>query len=188
MYMARLRLGGTTTVVDRESRVNELISMLGLEKCRDVRLGSQTVRGISGGEKKRVGIGLGLVSSPSIVILDEPTTGLDSAISFDVMGHVKESACVKLQRTVVVAIHMPSKEIFNLFDKLVLVSDGRMVYSGPAADAVSYFPLLHTTPLSRQKRIPLIFLSQCAREADRKQGLPVMTSRLHSCLLTYTRI
>lgn len=158
MYMARLRLGGTTTVADRESRVDELISMLGLDKCRDVRLGSETVRGISGGEKKRVGLGLGLVSSPSIVILDEPTTGLDSAISFDVMGHVKESACVKLQRTVVVAIHMPSEEIFNLFDKLVLVSDGRMVYSGPAADAASYFSASPHNAVVEAKENPADFL------------------------------
>lgn len=169
MFMARLRLGGLS-MSDREVRVNELISMLGLEKCRDVRIGSATVRGISGGEKKRVGLGLGLVSSPRIVLLDEPTTGLDSAISFDVMHHVKESACLKLQRTVVVAIHMPSQEIYNLFDNLVLVSEGRMVYSGPAANAVSHFTSSPHDAVVNAKENPADFLISICSGGRSKAG------------------
>ena len=113
--------------------------MLGLTKCRDVRLGSETVRGISGGEKKRVGIGLGLIASPKIVLLDEPTTGLDSAIAMDVLSHVEKSVTSRMRRTVVVALHMPSAEVFALFSKLIMIADGRLVYAGPADKAVEHF-------------------------------------------------
>ena len=66
LYMAKLRLGGSCTNEERAQRVDELVLMLGLTKCKDVRLGSEAVRGISGGEKKRVGIGLGLIASPKV--------------------------------------------------------------------------------------------------------------------------
>jgi ABC-type multidrug transport system ATPase subunit len=72
MCMARLRLGHLDSA-GQGARVDEVIAMLGLQKCAHVKLGSSMVRGVSGGEKKRVGIGLGLVASPRVIILDEVT-------------------------------------------------------------------------------------------------------------------
>ena len=139
MCMARLRLGGDAGPAEHAARVDEVIAMLGLQKCAHVRLGSSTVRGVSGGEKKRVGIGLGLVSSPAIVVLDEPTTGLDSTTALDVMTHVQGAIARDARRSVLVGIHMPSAEVFALADKLLLVADGRVVYYGAREGAPRFF-------------------------------------------------
>ncbi len=65
--------------------VDELISLLGLDKVRNTRIGDERIRGISGGEKKRVNIGIELIQNPNLLFLDEPTTGLDSSTALSVM-------------------------------------------------------------------------------------------------------
>ncbi|KAJ8608935.1 hypothetical protein CTAYLR_005316 [Chrysophaeum taylorii] len=122
-----------------EALVDETIDLLGLRKCAHVRIGSETIRGISGGEKKRLAIALGLVAQPRLVLLNEPTTGLDSTTALDVMRHVHDSVAHNQGRTVVATLHTPSADVFARCDKLLLVTTaGRVAWAGPAADVIAH--------------------------------------------------
>lgn len=88
---------------------------------------------MSGGERKRVSVACGLLSQPKVIFMDEPTSGLDAAIAAEVMGTVKQLQ-IKTGATVLVTIHQPAMRIFHLFDGLVVLSQGRLAYFGPAHD------------------------------------------------------
>ena len=109
-----------------------------LEKCMNTLVGGPTIKGISGGEKKRTSIAFELMSDPQVVVLDEPTSGLDSLTSFIIVDHLRRLAH-KRGRTVLMTIHQPNSDIFNQFDRLILMAEGRMVYQGPAAQVLDYF-------------------------------------------------
>ena len=103
------------------------------------------MRGLSGGERKRLAIGAELISAPSVMFLDEPTTGLDAFMSAQVVGALR--ALADCGHTVVVTIHQPRSSVFAAFDDLLLVSEGRVVYHGPAADVLAHFAALgHACP------------------------------------------
>eukprot|EP00871_Galdieria_phlegrea_P004491 jgi/Galph1/5042/GphlegSOOS_G56.1 len=97
-------------------------------------------RGISGGERKRVSIGIELVTDPSLLFLDEPTSGLDAFNAQNVVQTLIRLA--KNGRAVVMTVHQPRSDIFNLFDMLLLLSQGQVIYFGAAKDAISYFSRL----------------------------------------------
>ena len=121
----------------RHSRVMEMIEELGLEKTVNVRVGDDTHRGISGGEKKRLSIGCEMIADPSLLFLDEPTTGLDAYNSQQVIYTLKKLALAG--RTVICTLHQPRSSIFDMFDYLCCLSEGRVVYFGLAKDSVKYF-------------------------------------------------
>ena len=87
-------------------KVEELIRILGLAECADTYIGNTLIRGISGGEKRRTSIGVELLTNPSIIFLDEPTTGLDSTTALNLMMFLNE--VTKNGRTIVSTIHQPS--------------------------------------------------------------------------------
>ena len=123
---------------ERELVVEDVIQLLELDHVRDVIVGSVDKRGISGGQRKRVNIGLELVADPSILFLDEPTSGLDSTSAKIVMSALKDLA--NLGMTVIAVIHQPRYSIFALFDHLLLLGKGGMtVFSGPTLVAETYF-------------------------------------------------
>jgi len=93
--------------------------------------------GVSGGERKRCAIGMELVTNPSILFLDEPTTGLDTYTAFSVIDTLRQLAMTG--RTVVATIHQPSSDIFHLFDDLLVLAQGNIVYQGPCKESVAYF-------------------------------------------------
>jgi len=99
---------------ERESRTRELLKVLGIEKCSNTRVGNALIRGVSGGERKRTSIGVELITNPSLIYLDEPTTGLDSTTALRIVQLLASLA--KTGRTVVSTIHQPSSEIFSSFD------------------------------------------------------------------------
>jgi ABC-type multidrug transport system ATPase subunit len=107
-------------------KVETLISDLGLSQCANTIVGNALLRGISGGERKRTSIGVELLTNPSLIFMDEPTTGLDSATAFNVLEIMKSLA--KSGRTVISTIHQPSSEIFGMFDKLLLLVRGELIY------------------------------------------------------------
>jgi ABC-type multidrug transport system ATPase subunit len=109
-----------------------------LEKCLDVLVGGEQLKGISGGERKRTSIAFEMISDPAVLVLDEPTSGLDSLTSFIIVRHLKMVA-EKEGKTVFMTIHQPNSEIYNLFDNLILMVEGRFIYQGPAQDAPDYF-------------------------------------------------
>lgn len=125
-YSARLRLPVTMTDEQKIQRVDEVIVELGLEKCKDTPLGSAAdggggnvksaaSRGVSGGELKRVAIGVELITNPSLLFLDEPTSGLDSAAAYAIVMSLKRLA--QKNCTVVCTIHQPRSNIWHLFDR-----------------------------------------------------------------------
>lgn len=139
-YAALLRLPAEMPREKKLMRVQKVIQELSLTKIKDVQIGNAIVRGISGGERKRVNIGTELVTDPALLFLDEPTSGLDSFNSLNVMTSMRQLA--SNGRTVISTIHQPRSSIFALFDQLCLVSEGRVMYFGPARDAVPYFAAL----------------------------------------------
>ena len=137
---ALLRLPRDMNISIKEQRVYEVEKQLGILAIKDQLIGSEegSGRGISGGEKRRVGIACELVTSPSILFLDEPTSGLDAFNAFNVVECLVTLA-KNYNRTVVFTIHQPRSNIVALFDHLVLLAKGRAVYSGPYSSCQSYF-------------------------------------------------
>ncbi|KAL1803073.1 hypothetical protein DCAR_0934747 [Daucus carota subsp. sativus] len=136
-YSAHLRLPECLSKEEVNTIVEETITGMGLEDCKNGLIGNWHLRGISGGEKKRVSIALEILTSPSLLFLDEPTTGLDSASAFFVIQSLKNIASDG--RTVISSIHQPSSEVFALFDDLLLLSGGETVYFGEAKMALEFF-------------------------------------------------
>ncbi|OMJ25166.1 ATP-binding cassette sub-family G member 2 [Smittium culicis] len=119
------------------SRADEAISLLELERCQNTLIGDSISKGISGGERKRVSIAMELATNSSVLLLDEPTSGLDIYTSLLVTRLLKNIS--RQGQTVVSVIHQPSTDIFNMFDDVVLLSNGLIVYSGPVDSMVEYF-------------------------------------------------
>ncbi|KAM4603776.1 broad substrate specificity ATP-binding cassette transporter ABCG2-like [Polymixia lowei] len=136
-FSAALRLPSSVPQREKEARVNHLIKELGLTKVADSKVGTQMIRGISGGERKRTNIGMELIIDPSVLFLDEPTTGLDASTANSVLLLLKRMA--SHGRTIIMSIHQPRYSIYRLFDTLTLLVSGKMVYHGPAPNALDYF-------------------------------------------------
>eukprot|EP01103_Thecamoeba_quadrilineata_P004182 TRINITY_DN1390_c0_g1_i2.p1 TRINITY_DN1390_c0_g1~~TRINITY_DN1390_c0_g1_i2.p1 ORF type:complete len:500 (-),score=73.84 TRINITY_DN1390_c0_g1_i2:336-1835(-) len=140
-FVADLKLSSYHTPHQRSNRVSEVINDLGLDLVKNSRIGSQFDRGLSGGEKKRVSIGCELITNPGLLFLDEPTTGLDSFNAQSVMERLK--ILKGKDRTLVCTIHQPRTDIFLMFDLLMILSQGRVVYFGPAVAAITYLSALN---------------------------------------------
>lgn len=141
-YAASLRLPSSTKNQERRQLVEEIILELGLKECAETRVGDGgRQRGCSGGERRRVSIGVQMLGNPSILFLDEPTTGLDATSAFHLVKTLKHLATTG--RTVVATIHQPRSDIFFLFDRITLLSKGHPVYSGLTKDCLGWFEGLH---------------------------------------------
>ncbi|KAI1100904.1 P-loop containing nucleoside triphosphate hydrolase protein [Jackrogersella minutella] len=136
-YSANLRLPPPTTEEERMRIVEEVILELGLKDCANTRIGNSQHRGCSGGEKRRTSIGVQLLANPSILFLDEPTTGLDATSAYQLVRTLK--ALASKGRTVITTIHQPRSEIWDLFDNLVILSKGSPVYSGSMKECIPWF-------------------------------------------------
>nr|XP_042130495.1 broad substrate specificity ATP-binding cassette transporter ABCG2 [Peromyscus maniculatus bairdii] len=136
-FSAALRLPTTMKNHEKNERINMVIKELGLEKVADSKVGTQFTRGVSGGERKRTSIGMELITDPSILFLDEPTTGLDSSTANAVLLLLKRMS--KQGRTIIFSIHQPRYSIFKLFDSLTLLASGKLMFHGPAQEALEYF-------------------------------------------------
>jgi len=121
---------------ERKIIVTNLITQLGLTKVATTIVGNEKVRGLSGGEKKRVSIGVELVSEPDVLFLDEPTSGLDSFQAFATLETLHALALDG--KTIVTSLHQPRSSIMDLIDNLVLITEGQIVYCGPSNIALEY--------------------------------------------------
>jgi ABC-type Na+ transport system ATPase subunit NatA len=142
-YAAMLRLPRSMSTAQKKERVGEVIAALGLAKCRDTIIGGFFRRGISGGERKRVSVGHELLINPSVLLLDEPTSGLDSTTAMRLVTTLRSLAAGG--RAVATTIHQPSSRLFQLLDKLLLLSEGHAIYYGRAALATDWFHRLGFT-------------------------------------------
>jgi ATP-binding cassette subfamily G (WHITE) protein 2 len=138
MFSAQLRTQGSSD--EKRGRVQQMIGELKLENVQDSYVGGGRLRGISGGEKKRVCIGMELITNPSVLFLDEPTSGLDSYTAYAIMQLVKAQS--RLGRTVICSLHQPSSHIVNLIDQLVVMTRGQAVYSDSPSNVRPYFEAL----------------------------------------------
>ncbi|KAF2128401.1 ATP-binding cassette transporter-like protein [Dothidotthia symphoricarpi CBS 119687] len=137
-FAAQLALPSSINKTQRKTRIEGLLSAFGLQNQADTIIGTPIRKGVSGGQKRRVSVASQLITSPKIVFLDEPTSGLDSAASYEVMSFVRDVAR-KHKVLVIASIHQPSTTTFELFDKLMLLSRGKVAYNGPVKQVVDYF-------------------------------------------------
>ncbi|XP_075488420.1 LOW QUALITY PROTEIN: ABC transporter G family member 22-like [Primulina tabacum] len=144
-YAARLRLPRTLTKEEKDKRAMDVILELGLERCQDTIIGGSFVRGVSGGERKRVCIGNEIIINPSLLFLDEPTSGLDSTTASRIIETLNDIA--EAGKTVITTIHQPSSRLFLKFDKLILLGKGSLLYFGKASEAMTYFSTIGCSPL-----------------------------------------
>ncbi len=139
-YNAKLCFGNLS---DEEisKNCNELLASLGLSETRHLKVGSPLEKTISGGQRKRLNISLELIREPSVLFVDEPTSGLSSRDSENIMDLLKELALKG--KLIFVVIHQPSSDIYKMFDKLMILDvGGYPIYYGNPVDAVSYFKRL----------------------------------------------
>ena len=124
--------------VEIKEKVNALLVSLGLFEAKDLKVGNPIEKVISGGQRKRLNIALELIREPAVLFVDEPTSGLSSRDSENIMDLMKE--LTRKGKLIFVVIHQPSSYIFKLFDRLLLLdTGGYVVYYGEPVDSVSYF-------------------------------------------------
>eukprot|EP00750_Incisomonas_marina_P025692 INCI5628.2.p1 GENE.INCI5628.2~~INCI5628.2.p1 ORF type:complete len:1395 (-),score=220.73 INCI5628.2:24-3857(-) len=137
MIAAELKLPPGTPMARKNERVDNVIETLRLQKVAHSLIGGQGLRGVSGGERKRTAFATELITSPSILFLDEPTTGLDSNTALEVV-RILSDLCLS-RMSIICSIHQPRSSIFQTFDQLLLLSSGQTAYFGPVNDVVRYF-------------------------------------------------
>ena len=143
LHSARVRLPSSWRDSMIQDHVDSLIACLQLTHVQHSRVGDPRKPVISGGQRKRVNIGIELAAAPMAIFLDEPTSGLDSTSAASIMRLIR--AISRLGVTVIAIIHQPREQIFYGFDQLLLLSQGRSVYSGPTEDVQGYFENLAFT-------------------------------------------
>lgn len=137
-FSAKCRLSADMPKADKVLVVERVIESLGLQHVRDCLVGTVEKRGISGGQRKRVNVGLEMVMEPSLLILDEPTSGLDSASSQLLLRALRREAHEGVN--ICVVVHQPSYLLFKMFDDLVLLAKGGLVvYLGAVNKVEEYF-------------------------------------------------
>ncbi|XP_044756108.1 protein white-like [Coccinella septempunctata] len=141
LFQSLVRMDAEYTMEERKQRVEEVMIELALKKCENCQIGVPgIVKGISGGERKRLALAGEFLTNPSILFCDEPTTGLDSFMSLNVVQLLKDIS--RTGRTVISTIHQPSSELFLLFDKLCLMAQGRTAFLGTTTEAETFFTKL----------------------------------------------
>ncbi|KAF5732935.1 pleiotropic drug resistance protein 1-like [Tripterygium wilfordii] len=115
-----------------------ILKILGLDVCADTMVGDEMMRGISGGQRKRVTTGEMLVGPVNVLLMDEISTGLDSSTTFQIVNSLKQSAQI-LNATSIISLLQPAPETYDLFDDIILLSDGQIVYQGPRELAMEFF-------------------------------------------------
>ncbi|ORY75662.1 hypothetical protein BCR35DRAFT_292865 [Leucosporidium creatinivorum] len=132
LFAANLKMPENVSQAIKNQRVFEVLAQLGLQDVADSKIGGTERRGISGGERRRLSIGLELLAAPSVLICDEPTSGLDSTSALRVVQVLKSLTDPPHGRktTVITTIHQPSSQIFYLFDHVILLGGGRQLYNG----------------------------------------------------------
>ncbi|KAH7619174.1 hypothetical protein Ndes2526B_g06126 [Nannochloris sp. 'desiccata'] len=137
---ALLKLPMSMTRKDKEARVDSVLKELGLTECQHVRIGDELLgmKGVSGGQRRRVSIGIELIKDPKAIFLDECTSGLDSEMAVSLVGTLKNLAA-RMQKTIVLTIHQPNSLITSKFDDFMLLAGGELVYFGEWEGAVPFF-------------------------------------------------
>ncbi|XP_062098806.1 ABC transporter G family member 25 [Humulus lupulus] len=166
IFCSLFRLPRTLSRKDKVLVAESVISELGLEKCQNTIIGNSFVRGVSGGERKRVSIAHELLINPSLLVLDEPTSGLDSTAAHRLLSTL--GALAQKGKTVVTSIHQPSSRVYQMFDSVLVLSEGRCLYNGKGSEAMTYFDSLGFSPSFPMN--PADFLLDLANGVFQLQG------------------
>ncbi|KAF1860993.1 hypothetical protein Lal_00000409 [Lupinus albus] len=144
VFCSMLRLPRSLPQEAKVAAAESVMAELGLSKCQDTIIGNSFIRGVSGGERKRVSIAHEMLVHPSLLILDEPTSGLDSTAAYRLVTTL--GALAKKGKTVVMSVHQPSSRVYQLFDKVLVLSEGQCIYTGKGNEAMRYFESVGFAP------------------------------------------
>ncbi|KAJ3066294.1 ATP-binding cassette sub- G member 2 [Podochytrium sp. JEL0797] len=180
-YAAKLRLPSSMSQQDKAQKVDDIIMQLNLNHVRKTWIGDSLSRGISGGERKRVAIGVELVTNPSVLFLDEPTSGLDSANALGILETIKNLAKSR-GIIVLMTIHQPRTEILELFDKIILLSMGKTLFFGPTNAALEHFAELgHPLPAkTNPSDFFLDIITMDLRTSEKKEKSLAIIEKFHA--------
>lgn len=150
-YAAALRLPQFMSIDEKYQRAEEILLKMGLKDCANNMIGNEMVKGISGGEKRRVSIAVQILTEPRVLLIDEPTSGLDAFTAHSIIEVLQGLASEG--KTIIMAIHQARSDLFDHFGNVLLLArGGSAVYFGPGRDMVGYFAKhgyqcpLHTNP------------------------------------------
>ncbi|CAF3299285.1 unnamed protein product [Rotaria socialis] len=181
LFSANVRLPSSIKANERIDRVNQIIHDLDLHSCADTLIGTDFVRGVSGGEKKRTSIGMELVLSPNVLFLDEPTTGLDACTAQNVMACLHKLS--RQERTIIFSIHQPRYSIFKLFDTVLFLSAGHNIYLGPSTEVLPYFA--SNAFNCEEHDNPADFVLDILIKSNNSSSMTLQTAYLHSTMYSY---
>lgn len=137
-FAARLRLPISVPAKEKIRKVEHVISELGLGNCLYTQIGGPGKKGVSGGEKKRTAVGIELLNDPKILFLDEPTSGLDAFTALNIIKGIKDAA-VSRRQAVMMTVHQPRENLLDLFDKIILMAEGNVLFIGSVEKALAHF-------------------------------------------------
>ncbi|XP_043524917.1 ABC transporter G family member 3-like [Frieseomelitta varia] len=141
LFQAMVRMDRRIPMEQRFDRVHQVINELALSKCRNTVIGQPgRIKGLSGGEMKRLSFASEVLTDPPLMFCDEPTSGLDSFMAHQVVSVLKTLAA--RGKTIVATLHQPSSELFALFDRILLMAEGRVAFMGTTSQACSFFETL----------------------------------------------
>ncbi|KAL3714547.1 hypothetical protein ACJRO7_006462 [Eucalyptus globulus] len=133
-YMKAISIGG----MKRTLQTDYILKVLGLDICADTIVGDAMNRGISGGQKRRLTAGEMIIGPARVLFMDEISTGLDSSTTFQIITWLQQLAHIT-ESTILVSLLQPAPETFDLFDDIILMAQGHVVYHGPRTDVLSFF-------------------------------------------------
>lgn len=138
IFRALLRMDKNISREKRMDRVNEVIHELGLQRCKNNMIGDPgRIKGISGGEMRRLSFASEILNNPPLLFCDEPTSGLDSYMAENIVETLQSMA--RNGKTVLCTIHQPSSEVFTLFSHLLIVAEGRVAFLGTLDEALNFY-------------------------------------------------
>ena len=138
-FQSHLKMNRNNRTEERKARVEQVMEELNLKKCENTLIGVpiQDIKGISGGERRRLAFACELLTDPNLLFCDEPTSGLDSYMAMSIVDCMRKLA--DAGKTIICTIHQPSSEIFQKFDRLCLLAEGNLAYIGDSKDACKFF-------------------------------------------------
>ncbi|XP_065217135.1 protein scarlet-like [Planococcus citri] len=158
-FAARMKLDRRITTEHRRALVNKILKDVGLTECANRFIGNSSEEeeklNLSGGEQKRLSVATELLINPALLFCDEPTTGLDSFAALKLITIMKNMANDR-GKTIICSIHQPSEQIFDLFHQIILLHDGKIVFSGTTENALEFFQSIGY--LYKQKQNPADYL------------------------------
>jgi ABC-type multidrug transport system ATPase subunit/ABC-type multidrug transport system permease subunit len=129
---------------EKQVLAQNVMMALGIHSCKDTLVGNGMIRGVSGGQKRRVTVGEMLVCPRPVKLMDSISNGLDSATTYDIVRSI-HTISINYGTTVVISLLQPPPDVYKLFDEIILLSEGRIFYQGPRESVMSYLQSLGYT-------------------------------------------